>query len=105
MGLPAGEVPHEPRVDRPEGQPAGARTLARTRHVVEDPGYFAAREVRVDHEPGATRDERLFAPGFERIAELGGAAVLPHDRVVDRLAGFAVPHDRGFALVGDPDGR
>ena len=33
----------------------------------------------------------------------GGAAVLPHDGVVDRLAAGAVPHQRGLALVGDAD--
>ncbi len=33
-----------------------------------------------------------------------GAAVLPDDGGVDGLAGGAVPHDHGFALVGDADG-
>jgi hypothetical protein len=41
-------------------------------------------------------------------AQLGaqrlGAAVLPDDGVVDRLAGAAVPQHRGLALVGDADG-
>ena len=37
-------------------------------------------------------------------ADAGGAAILPDDRVVDRLAGRAVPDHRGLALVGDADG-
>jgi hypothetical protein len=32
------------------------------------------------------------------------ASVLPHDRVVQRLAGTAIAWKRGFALVGDADG-
>ena len=41
---------------------------------------------------------------LQPIAEVGGAAVLPDDRVVDGLAGLAIPDDRGLALVGDADG-
>lgn len=33
-----------------------------------------------------------------------GPGVLPHDGVVNRLAGGLVPHHRRFALVGDADG-
>ena len=32
-----------------------------------------------------------------------GAAALPHNRVVDRLAGGPIPDQRRFALVGDAD--
>ena len=35
---------------------------------------------------------------------LGGAAVLPHQRMVEWPAGGAVPGHDGLALVGDPDG-
>ena len=42
-----------------------------------------------------------FAQARRRI---GGAAILPDDGVVDRLAGVAIPEDGGFALVGDADG-
>src|SRR5438105_10410723 len=31
------------------------------------------------------------------------SSVLPDDRVVNSFAGFLVPDDCGFALVGDPD--
>ena len=36
-------------------------------------------------------------------ADIGGAAVLPDDGAVHRLAGGAVPHHGGLALVGDAD--
>ena len=39
----------------------------------------------------------------QRRAGVGGAPVLPDDGVVDRLAGGAIPDDRGLALVGDAD--
>ena len=35
----------------------------------------------------------------------GGAAILPHDGIVDRLAAGAVPYQRRLALVGDADRR
>ena len=40
----------------------------------------------------------------EPLAEIGGAAILPDDCVVDGFAGLAIPYDRGLALVGDADG-
>ena len=39
----------------------------------------------------------------QRIAKIGRAPVLPDDRIVDRLAGGAVPDDGGLALIGDAD--
>jgi hypothetical protein len=38
-----------------------------------------------------------------RIAKVRGAAVLPDNGIVNRLAGGAVPDDGGFALIGDAD--
>jgi hypothetical protein len=37
------------------------------------------------------------------VAVFSGAAALPHNGVVHRLAGVAVPYDGGFPLVGDAD--
>ena len=39
----------------------------------------------------------------QRIAKIRRAPVLPDDRVVDRLAGRAIPDHGGFALIGDAD--
>ena len=39
------------------------------------------------------------------LAEIGGAAILPDNGVVNRLAGLAIPDDSGLALVGDANGR
>ena len=47
------------------------------------------------------RGRRAFRPS----QNCGGAAVLPDDGVVDRLAGFAIPDDGGLALIGDADAR
>jgi hypothetical protein len=41
-------------------------------------------------------------PGFAQCrARLFGPPVLPHDCVVNRRTGFAVPDDGGFSLVGN----
>ena|ERR1700722_19733561 len=37
------------------------------------------------------------------LAEIGGATVLPDNRVVDRLTGFAIPHNSSLALIRDAD--
>ena len=43
--------------------------------------------------------ERCAAAQPLLVAACGGATVLPHERVVQRLAALRVPHANGLALV------
>ncbi len=99
------ELPDQPGVHRAEGELAARRAGARAGHVVQDPAELAGGEVGVDDQARLALDHPAVARLLPLVAEARGAAILPHDRVVDRLARAAVPHDRGFALVGDADGR
>src|SRR5579864_411104 len=45
------------------------------------------------------------ALGPKAFAEIGGAAILPHDCVEHRLPGFAIPHNRRLTLISNADGR
>jgi hypothetical protein len=103
--LAAGELPQQIGVDRAEGELAGFRRLARVRHIVEQPGDLGGGEIRIEQQSGAVGYELLVARTGERRAGIVGAAILPDDRIVDRLAGGAVPDDGRLALVGDPDRR
>ncbi len=55
--------------------------------------------------PGALANELLMPLCAQLVAAFGGAAVLPDDRAVQRLAGRGVPDADGLALVRDPDRR
>ena len=99
----AGELEAEPGVDRAERRPAGLRALAQTLDVLEQPLDLGGREVGVEHEPRARAHERLVPGGAQLIAARGRAAVLPHDRRVQRLARGRIPHAHGLALVGYAD--
>ena len=101
----AGEVPDEPGVHGAEGQLARLRARPRPRHVVEDPRHLGAREVGIEHQAGPLTHHGLRAFRPEPVADIGGAPVLPDDRVHDGLPRLAVPHDGGLALVRDADGR
>ena len=90
-------------LDRAGRQRALLRRGAAAGDVVEDPGDLGAGEIGIEDQAGLGRDLVLVAGALQRVAEVGGAAVLPDDGVVDRLAGAAVPHHRGLALVGDAD--
>nr|WP_237705443.1 hypothetical protein [Chthoniobacter flavus] len=94
-----GELPHEPGIDRAESQLAAVRPLARTWDVVEEPAHFATGKIGIDDEPRVLLDQ-LGVPGrLEAIAELRRAAILPDDRVVDRLARLAIPNHGRLALI------
>ena len=100
----AGEMPDEPAVDRAEGELAGLRPRTCARHIVENPGDLGAGEIGIEQQPGLPGDHRFEPVGFAGGTELRRAPVLPDDRIVDRLTGFAVPDNGGLTLVGDADG-
>src|SRR3546814_16607437 len=91
-------------VDGAEGELAALGTLARVRHGVEQPGDLGAGEVGVEQQAGALPHQVFGTLGTQLLAESGGAAVLPDDRLVDGRTGLAVPDHRRLALVGDADG-
>ena len=101
----AGQVPDEPGVDRAERELAALGALARAGHVVEQPLELRAREIGVDDEAGLRGEQSGVASRAQRVAQRRGAAILPDDRVGDRLAGRAIPQHRGLALIGDADRR
>lgn len=99
----ARELPHQPAVDGAEGELAARGAFAGTVHVVEDPAQLGAREIRIDHQPGALAHLVLQALGAQPLADRLGAAVLPDDGIEDGAAGGAFPHHGGLALVGDAE--
>ncbi len=50
-------------------------------------------------------DQRAAAFAPEALAQIGGATVLPHDRIADRYPGLAIPHDCSLTLICNADGR
>ena len=93
----AGEAGNQPRVD---GSGCG---VARALDVLERPGQLGGCEVRIEDQAGGVTHTRLVPCLAQSSAFVRGAAVLPDDRRRDRLEGLAVPQDKGFPLIGDPD--
>jgi hypothetical protein len=100
----AGELPDQPAVDGAEGQLSGLGARPGAGHVVEDPANLAGREIRIDQQAGFLLHQRPGAVGLQPLTEIGGAAVLPDHRVINRVAGFAIPDQSRLALIGDADG-
>jgi hypothetical protein len=96
----ARNVSTAPKASSPRSAAARApATLSRSQAIL------VAEKLGVDHKAGRRRHLRLRAFRLQASAGLGRAAVLPHDRVGDRLTRRALPDQRGLALVGDPDRR
>ena len=103
MHPPLGHFPHQPGIDGTKQQLAAFGAFAGAFNVVEDPFYLGAGEVRVNHQAGVVTDVLFQAVTLELFADVGGAAALPDDGVVNRFAGLFFPDDGGFTLVGDAD--
>ena len=102
----AGQPPQQERVDRAERELAGARLRGEPVDVRGASSWtFVPEKYGSSVSPVSSLDPRLLALRLQLGAALGGAAVLPDDRVVHGLAGLAVPQDRGLALVRDADRR
>ena len=94
MRATAGQLPDEPRVDRPAREPVAGRVRAR-----KQPLELRGGKVRIGNEAGSGSDQA----GVELAAAPGRAPVLPDDRGCDGRARGAVPKDGGLPLVRDPD--
>ena len=103
MHLAAGQPPQQEALDRARRQRALVGGGAAARHVLQDPGDLGAGEIGIEQQAGLVR-HHLLVPGLlQVVAQACGAAVLPDDGIVHRLAGRAIPHHRRLALVGDAD--
>ena len=106
MRRSAGEMPDQERVDVAEQHIARFGVFARAGNMVENPADLQTAEVSGEGQAGlgaeAVGAAGLVAREFGDV--LGHARVLPHHGIGHRLAGLAVPHHGGFALVGDADG-
>ena len=89
--VPKASLPASARLRAPE-------TLSNIQEI------FRGGEIGIDQQSGALLNERRVALTAELLAEIGGATVLPDDRIMDGIASFAIPDNRGLALVGDADG-
>ena len=87
--MAAGELEDEPGVDRPERGAAGIDVA-----LADQPLDLRAREVRVEHQPGALADERLVALLAQLVAAGRRSAVLPDERPMQRLARLGDPRPR-----------
>ncbi len=96
----SGEVPHEPRIDRADGEVVVDGDVA----VLEQPCRLRPGEVGIDHEAGAFADHPEVARRLQFVTASCRSAVLPHDGGAIGVAGRAVPGEHGFALVRDANG-
>ena len=104
MRPPADEVPRQKAVHRAEADFPALGALVQPKPI-QQPAQLAAGKIGVWHEPCHGFD--VLFKSF--LAESGdnrrGSAALPDNRIVQRPAGFPIPEQRGFALVGDADCR
>src|SRR5690554_4363478 len=105
MHLLIRQIPDQPGVDRSESQLSGLRFLTSARHILQYPTYFGRRKVGIHHQPRFFTDQFLFTFAFKFFAILSRPPVLPNNGPVNRLSRLPIPHNRGFPLVGNTNGR
>ena len=104
MHRPAGQLPDQIAVDGAEPQLARFGLGPRPLDMGQEPFQLGRREIGVKQQAGLVADHVAMSRRLQRRAAFGSAAVLPDNRIMDRLAGLGIPDNRGFALVGDADG-
>lgn len=103
MGSAPGKLPNQPGVNGTIDQPALGHPFLNLLVVVEEPVDFHCRGIG-NNEKAAAIFDALFILGDQFFTDGQGAAVLPHNGPAGRLAGFLVPEDGGFPLVGNTNG-
>ena len=100
----SGQVPQHPGVHVAEVQVASLSLLTSTLDVVEDPLDLRAGEVRGETQAADVLEAVSTLVASQFVTDLLGTGILPHNGVIDRVAGVLVPHHGGLALVGDSNG-
>ncbi len=101
---PAGQPPDDPGVHVAKEQIAALGGGARAVDVIQNPLDLGAGEICRERQAGLRAQPVLAAIAPQLGANVGGARVLPDDGVIDRLAGFAIPHHGRLALIRHADG-
>ena len=100
MDFSVGQVPDYPAVNRSETKFAALRALTRVGNIVEYPGNFACRKVRVGNKTCRFANVVRKTVALEFFDNIGGSAALPYYRVKDGFTGRRLPNYRRFALIG-----
>jgi hypothetical protein len=103
MGSTTGQLPDQKAIHRAKQQFPPPRFVARALDMVQNPFQLGAREIGIGQQAGPFDDNLIIARFAQAAAKIGGATVLPDNRIVDRLPGRSVPNQCGFALIGDAD--
>src|SRR5262249_32948236 len=72
-------------------------------HLIKQPAGLGSREISIEDQSSSLLEHRGQSLMAERVAIRCSAAALPDNRVMYGLPGLAVPYDRGFPLVRNPD--
>ena len=91
MHLTAREPPQQETVDRPEGKLTVFGRRAGAFYMVEQPGDLAGGKIRIEQKSRLGGDFRFATGAPQGLAILGGAPVLPDDRIVDWLTALRGP--------------
>src|SRR5262245_3390803 len=101
----AGKPPKKKRIDGAESELALFGCRACTLHVVKHPGDLGGGKVWIKQQSGLACYFLFVAGPLQRLAMLGGAPILPYDRIVDGVAGLAIPNHRSLSLIGNANPR
>ena len=99
------QPPDEETVNCAETQLAGGGAFACAIHLVENPCEFRCGEIGVQQQAGLCGDCGFMTTILHHLADIGSAAILPDNGIMDWCARGAVPDNGCFALVGDADGK
>ena len=103
MHAAARQIPQQPSINRPKQQIAISCFFPRARYVIQNPLDLSRGEVRVDYQTGFFVNQIFIAILDQLFGNVAGLLGLPNDRMVDWLTGVAIPDDRRFPLVGNPN--
>ena len=104
MPLASAEVPQQPAVHRAEAEIITAGGTGRVWFIQHQPADFAGTEVGVEEQTCAGMPFLLQTCVFPLLADVRGAAVLPHQCWAAGLSSAASPEDRCFPLIGHTAG-
>ena len=97
------QLPQQPRIHSPERQLSFARPLLCALDVLQNPLQFGGRKVRIQNESRFPANHPIGLLPAKLVTDVSGAAILPNDRIADRIPCPSIPDNRCLTLIRNSD--
>src|SRR5439155_8841173 len=100
----SGQLPYQPRIDRPKGKAPLGGKVSGAGNVIEQPAHLSPGKISIQHKTRPLLKDRRQPFSAHAITVFSGSAARPDYCIMNRFSGLASPDDGCFGVISYTDG-